>query len=305
MVEKTQSKQNISKSKKVLYIILSVVVGLLILGGAITAFVLNYNQFSPAKVTVIEDGRAVYLQAEMNDNYLSYNFKFSAEGEDIIIESENNILTIADLLENGIQIGQEYDISVCYVSQNAGNNSQYSEPLTWTVSTFLDSPTITYSQEEDLISWQSVDNADYYLVFYSGMSEPAEVTEPSINLQTIAGGEREFYVQARAYEEYYIPSPLSNALELSVVHNFLPFSEVSFDSESKTITIIGSEDLPKFYIYLNGQPIECITFDKSFDGENFVYLVDITLYYQDGMTIGASPMTIDSYNIYQGQITMA
>ena len=109
MVENKQKVKNKEKSNRTLYIILATVVGLLILCGAIIAFVLNYNQSAPDKVSIVDDGKAVYVQAEMNDNYRLYSFKFvnSQDGE-ILIESENNTLTIEDLLENGIEIGKTY-----------------------------------------------------------------------------------------------------------------------------------------------------------------------------------------------------
>lgn len=314
MVENKQKVKNKEKSNKTLYIILAVIVGLLALGGAIAAFVLNYNQSAPDKVSIIDDGKAVYVQAEMNDNYRLYSFKFvnSQDGE-ILIESENNTLTIEDLLENGIEIGKTYEVSVCYLAQNEGNNSQYSEPITWQVYTFLDAPIISYNADEELLSWQAVENAQYYLVYYNGLTEPIQTENTYLNLQTIVGGEREFYVQAISGEEVesdkksYKDSPFSNKLNISVVHKFLDFTSVSFDEETKEITITGSEDLDSFYIYLNDTPYECIDFEKTYSDGVYTYKVNINILssYNEGDTIGASPRTIDEYNIFDGQIVYA
>lgn len=314
MVENKQKVKNKEKSNKTLYIILAVIVGLLALGGAIAAFVLNYNQSAPDKVSIIDDGKAVYVQAEMNDNYRLYSFKFvnSQDGE-IIIESENNTLTIEDLLENGIEIGKTYEVSVCYLAQNEGNNSQYSQPITWTVYTFLDAPIISYDAEEEFLSWQAVENAQYYLVYYNGLTEPIQTENTYLDLQTIVGGEREFYVQAISGEEVesdkksYKDSPFSNKLNISVVHKFLDFTSVSFNEATKEITITGSEDLDSFYIYLNDTPYECIDFEKTYFDGVYTYKVNINILssYNEGDTIGASPRTIDEYNIFDGQIVYA
>lgn len=314
MVENKQKVKNKEKSNRTLYIILATVVGLLILCGAIIAFVLNYNQSAPDKVSIVDDGKAVYVQAEMNDNYRLYSFKFvnSQDGE-ILIESENNTLTIEDLLENGIEIGKTYEVSVCYLAQNEGNNSQYSQPITWTVYTFLDAPIISYDAEEEFLSWQAVENAQYYLVYYNGLTDPIQTENTYLDLQTIVGGEREFYVQAISGEEVesdkksYKDSPFSNKLNISVVHKFLDFTSVSFNEATKEITITGSEDLDSFYIYLNDTPYECIDFIKTESDGIYTYLVDISILssYNEGDTIGASPRTIDEYNIFEGQITYA
>lgn len=311
MVENKQKVKNKEKSNKTLYIILAVIVGLLALGGAIAAFVLNYNQSAPDKVSIVDDGKAVYVQAEMNDNYRLYSFKFvnSQDGE-ILIESENNTLTIEDLLENGIEIGKTYEVSVCYLAQNEGNNSQYSEPITWQVYTFLDAPIISYNADEELLSWQAVENAQYYLVYYNGLTDPIQTENTYLNLQAIVGGEREFYVQALSGEEgeaSYKDSPFSNKLNITVVHKFLDFTSVSFDEETKEITITGSEDLDSFYIYLSDTPYECIDFEKTYFDGVYTYKVNINILssYNEGDTIGASPRTIDEYNIFEGQITYA
>lgn len=314
MVENKQKVKNKEKSNRTLYIILATVVGLLILCGAIIAFVLNYNQSAPDKVSIVDDGKAVYVQAEMNDNYRLYSFKFvnSQDGE-ILIESENNTLTIEDLLENGIEIGKTYEVSVCYLAQNEGNNSQYSQPITWTVYTFLDAPIISYDTEEELLSWQAVENAQYYLVYYNGLTDPIQTENTYLDLQTIVGGEREFYVQAISGEEVesdkksYKDSPFSNKLNITVVHKFLDFTSVSFDEETKEITITGSEDLDSFYIYLSDTPYECIDFEKTYSDGVYTYKVNINILssYNEGDTIGASPRTIDEYNIFDGQIVYA
>ena len=312
MVENKQKVKNKEKSNKTLYIILTAVVGLLILCGAIIAFVLNYNQSAPDKVSIVDDGKAVYVQAQMNDNYRLYSFKFTNEQDgEIIIESENNTLTIDDLLENGIEIGKTYEVSVCYLAQNEGNNSQYSEPITWQVYTFLDAPIISYNADEELLAWQAVENAQYYLVYYNGLTDPIQTENTYLDLQTIVGGEREFYVQAISGEEVesdkksYKDSPFSNKLNITVVHKFLDFTSVSFDEATKEITITGSEDLDSFYIYLSDTPYECIDFEKTYSDGVYTYKVNINILssYNEGDAIGASPRTIDEYNIFEGQIT--
>ena len=45
------------KNIKIIIIILFSIAGLLTIGGILTAFLLNYNQYKPAQVQILDDGR--------------------------------------------------------------------------------------------------------------------------------------------------------------------------------------------------------------------------------------------------------
>ena len=195
-MEKIKKERKKLTKKQIITIIVSIVISLLAMGGIITAFILNYNVSTPDKVSVYDDGKNVYVKAEMNDNYSFYNFKFTQEGQDdIIIETENNVLTLEFLESEGIVVGQEYQISVKYISENDGNDTDYSEPITWMVYKIIQAPILSY--EEGFLKWEAVEFADYYKVFYNGtIQNEITTTETSIDLQTIEGGKFEFVVVA-------------------------------------------------------------------------------------------------------------
>ena len=282
-----------------------VIIGAIIVSGVVTAFILNYNTSAPKKIEILDDGENVFIKADMNDNYITYRFKFSQDGgEDLIIDIDSNTLTIEELLSKGIVLGETYQISVCYLSENKGNNSEYSEPTSWTTYTYLSAPTLNYDADNDVVEWEEVDNADYYKVFVSGLDEFV-TNETKIDMQSLTGGERTFYVRAYSNTSYYKESLPSNQLDVTIVHKFLPFESVDFNDESKTLTLVGSEELKTLNVYLNDTIYECVDFDISKSNGKFTYKVDLSLLYLGGMTVGATPTNEDLYNIYDGEITYA
>lgn len=296
------------KNNKILIIVLSVVVGILALGGIVTAFILNYNVFSPEKVEILDDGHNIYISTTANDNYKAYRFKFvDSQNNEIIVDSENNIMSLSELIEEGVKIGETYMVSTCYLSDNDGNNSQYSKEISWDVYTYLDSPILNYDEEKGSLSWSQVDNADYYKVFYNNENDiiSYQTTEFTLDLQTINGGQREFYVVAYSNNKSYKQSNKSNAQQIKVIHKLKEFSKITFDSQSKILSIYGEEELEKFYVYIDGSSYEIIDFDVEYvtQTNQYIFTVDISLIYNDSSNIGASPMSIDEYNIFDGNIT--
>lgn len=304
METNTKNAKKGGKNKKnILYVILWVIVGAIILGGVVTAFILNYNTSAPTKITILDDGHDIYVHADMNDNYHTYRFKFVNGEDEIIIDSDSNTLFVGDLLSQGIVLGQTYQISVCYLSENEGNNSEYSQPTEWTVNTYLSAPLLVYD-DEDLITWEEVANADYYMVYINELA-PIRTEDCSIDLQSLSGGERSFVVKAYSDIDYYKDSPLSNELSVTVVHRLLPFESINFDEETKVLTLLGSEELAKIDVYLGEEVYECIEFSKSEVDGQYTYEIDLSLIYLGGMTVGACPSNEDEYNVYEGEVVYA
>lgn len=305
--EKTAKQKRIRKPisrKKVLFIILSLVIAVIAIGGIVTAFILNYNVSAPNNLRIVDDGKNVYVAVDMNDNYLSYKFVFTSGENEIVIDSKKNILSIEELQEQGIELGQTYTVTVQYIAENQGNNSQISDPLTWTAYTYLDAPVIVHNIEGGMLGWSEIEYADYYIVYINGY-EPIETTNAYYNLQDIDGGERSLYVVAMSNNESYRESLASNKLNIELFHTFMPFLSVSFDSNEKVLTIIGHEELEKINIHLDDMVYECENFDVVQSDNIYTYTVDISLFYQDNLSIGASPASIDEYNIYNGEVTYA
>ena len=120
------------KRSKIFIIILSVILAIIAAGAIAISFMLNYNTFSPDKPVVLDDGQNIYISTTMNDNYKGYRFKFIDENDkEIIIDSKNNQISVNELLEKQIVLGKTYKVSICYLAENVGNNSEYSNAISW------------------------------------------------------------------------------------------------------------------------------------------------------------------------------
>ena len=95
--------RNMKKSTKVVYISLAVLFAVLMIGGLVLAFMLNYNLYCPEYVKIIDDGKNIYLTTSSNENYRLYRFIFTDEsGKEIVIDSENNTLQSDKFFESGV-----------------------------------------------------------------------------------------------------------------------------------------------------------------------------------------------------------
>ncbi len=294
-----------SKKNKIIVVLLSIFACIFAIGGVVTAFILNYNTYSPNPVEILDDGKNIYLYIEMNDNYSKYRLKFNSDGsEEIVIDSDNNIISLENLMQKGVKLGQAYTITSCYLSDNEGNNSQYSEPITWTFYQYLSSPEIIYIEEDNVIAWEEIENASYYRVFYSGDEELTSFkTEDNYyDLSLLSGKERLFYVVAYSDKDYYKQSSQSNCLEIQVVHHFIDFVSASLDSKTKILTIIGKEKLSKIFVYLENIQYDVVDFNVVYDEQEnqYVYTIDLTVILNQNKEIYVSPASIDEYNIFTG-----
>ena len=300
-IKKETTKQKQLNKKKMLFILLALVIAAIAIGGIITAFMLNYNVSAPSNLRVIDDGKNVYLAVDMNDNYLKYRFVFTSGDKEIVIESEKNILSIEELEEQNIEIGQTYNITASYIGENKGSNSEESKPITWTAYKYLKATDLIYNIDDNMISWTAVEHADYYIVYISGL-DPIQVEETSMELLNIPSGERIFYVACVSNDENYRNSLASNEISVKVIHQYLSFDSVSFDEEDKTITITGKERLDTILVYIDNQSYECVDFEISEKDGIYTYIIDISLLYHGNEKVGVCPASKDEYNVYYGGI---
>ena len=291
---------------KILIIVLIVTISTIAICGLVTAFILNYNVSAPPKIEILDDGSNIYLTTKMNDNYDKYKFIFkSIEGQiEIEIETENNILSIDELQRNGLKLGETYKITSQYISENKGNNSQVSKPIEWTAYDYLDIPLIDLNEKENILFWEEIDNADYYILYVNGkdFEQTFILEENTFNLNQLKGDNYKFYVSAFSDLDYYKTSPNGEILTYEYVKYFLPLEEVTFDNLDKKLYCIGSEKLDILNIEINGTSYLYKNFIVTEEENKYIYTVDLKIF-QEILQIGASPATVDDYNIYNGEIT--
>ena len=297
------------KKKNVKFIVFCALVGMVAIVGLLSAFLVNYNSYSPQAPVVLDDGKNIYISTSYNDNYVGYKFKFKDErGKEIFVESPDNVIDANEFISEGGKVGEDYKVSVCFLARNSGNNSQYSEIIEWTCETYLFATEIEHNSLDNTLQWGEVNGADFYRVYYNNENEEVyiETSETSLDLQRFEGGDKTMYVVAHSQNNHIRPSAKSNVLQMSLQHYFPEFNEISsFNSQTKILTAENNEKLEKIVIVLSGQSHECIKFDveetENNDGETvYVYTIDITTIYNGERIIGIRPANIDAYNVFVG-----
>lgn len=286
------------KSAKVVYITLAVLFALLLIGGLVLAFMLNYNLYCPEYVKIIDDGKNIYLTTSSNENYRLYRFIFTDEsGNEIVIDSENNTLQSDKFFESGVELGKTYKIQSQYLSENAGNNSAKSESITWTAFSYLGQTQGIYDSERQILSWQDVENASGYNLVLQG----------TYNSYTIFVEENEFDfngVLGDSYQAQIFPISNSNAYQSPIeVDSFTfiynktlsDFTDLSFDRENKILECQNVDLISSATVSVNGTSYSTSNFEV--EEENGVYIYSISLsIFNDFSRIGIRAEGTNQFN---------
>ena len=286
------------KSAKVVYITLAVLFALLLIGGLVLAFMLNYNLYCPEYVKIIDDGKNIYLTTSSNENYRLYRFIFTDEsGKEIVIDSENNTLQSDKFFESGVELGKTYKIQSQYLSENAGNNSAKSESITWTAFSYLGQTQGIYDSERQILSWQDVENASGYNLVLQG----------TYNSYTIFVEENEFDfngVLGDSYQAQIFPVSNSNAYQSPIeVDSFAfiynktlsDFTDLSFDRENKILECQNVDLISSATVSVNGTSYSTSNFEV--EEENGVYIYSISLsIFNDFSRIGIRAEGTNQFN---------
>ncbi len=286
------------KSAKVVYITLAVLFALLLIGGLVLAFMLNYNLYCPEYVKIIDDGKNIYLTTSSNENYRLYRFIFTDEsGNEIVIDSENNTLQSDKFFESGVELGKTYKIQSQYLSENAGNNSAKSESITWSAFSYLGQTQGIYDSERQILSWQDVENASGYNLVLQG----------TYNSYTIFVEENEFDfngVLGDSYQAQIFPVSNSNAYQSPIeVDSFTfiynktlsDFTDLSFDRENKILECQNVDLISNVSVSVNGTSYSTSNFEV--EEENGVYIYSISLsIFNDFSRIGIRAEGTNQFN---------
>ena len=286
------------KSAKVVYITLAVLFALLLIGGLVLAFMLNYNLYCPEYVKIIDDGKNIYLTTSSNENYRLYRFIFTDEsGNEIVIDSENNTLQSDKFFESGVELGKTYKIQSQYLSENAGNNSAKSESITWSAFSYLGQTQGIYDSERQILSWQDVENASGYNLVLQG----------TYNSYTIFVEENEFDfngVLGDSYQAQIFPVSNSNAYQSPIeVDSFTfiynktlsDFTDLSFDRENKILECQNVDLISSATVSVNGTSYSTSNFEV--EEENGVYIYSISLsIFNDFSRIGIRAEGTNQFN---------
>lgn len=300
MEEKKQKKRAIDKKS------LGLIIGGCFLAAAIIvvvvlAFLLSYNSNAPGQVNIIKLDKT-YFSVNSNNNYKGYRFVFTSNEDELVFESEDNVIILEEL--EGLQAGVTYQIKACYLGETESANSDYSKAVGWRCYLRLQTPEISYDKS-GLLSWNAVQNTDYYKLQIISETQifTVDTTETSYDLNNIDGGQLKIFLSARSNSAYIEQSPLTGALSVDFYKTFKDFEYVTIDlSNNNLLTIKGSQLIKSIDILINdvcyvGKPV---TANVS-NNDEYVYYVSLIDYKinKDSVVI-VSPSNIDTYNTYSG-----
>lgn len=299
MEEKTQKKRAIDK-KSLWLIIGGSLLGVAIIVGVVLAFLLGYNSNAPGQVNIVKLDKT-YFSVNSNNNYRGYRFVFASNGEELVFESEDNVIILEDL--EGLHAGTTYQIRACYLGETESANSDYSQAVSWTCYFRLETPVLSYD-EGGLLSWNAVKNADYYnLQIISGAQTfNLNVTETSYDLNNIDGGQLKIFLSARSNSQYLEQSLLTEEFAIDFHKSFKDFDSASINlSNNNLLTITGSQLITEIDVQIDGvwyvdRPVSATNSDGVYT--YYVSLVDFPL--SEGSVVMVRPSNIDSYNSYSG-----
>ena len=300
MEEKKQKKRAIDKKS------LGLIIGGCFLAAAIIvvvvlAFLLSYNSNAPGQVNIIKLDKT-YFSVNSNNNYKGYRFVFTSNEDELVFESEDNVIILEEL--EGLKAGVTYQIKACYLGETESANSDYSKAVGWRCYLRLQTPEISYDKS-GLLSWNAVQNTDYYKLQIISETQifTVDTTETSYDLNNIDGGQLKIFLSARSNSAYIEQSPLTGALSVDFYKTFKDFEYVSIDlSNNNLLTIKGSQLIKSIDILINdvcyvGKPV---TANVS-NNDEYIYYVSLIDYKinKDSVVI-VSPSNIDTYNTYSG-----
>ena len=295
------------ENKKIFLKSLMIIVIMIMFSGAVAcAFLLGFNNFVPNKVKILDDGKQVYFTCDMSSDYQLYRFHFKSGEKEIFIDSEDNSISVKEALEKGVKLGNDYDISVSYINDSRGLNSEKSKSIAWTCYDYLEAPTLIFDQESNMLYWQQIENADYYDVYFQEGTIVCE--ENFLDLKNLKGGIKTFNCVARSENPYLKESEVSKLLTVTVVHKLKQFINVDFDDSTKMLSLENEEKISKLVVYV-GQDADFVRHEIIISGtynpstNTFNYLpVDLSYIYDGQANLGICPMGEDEYNVYDGEI---
>lgn len=294
---------NIVSKKKIIIISVSVsVLALMIL--SVCLFLVFYFKPKPAgNVEAIISAHNIVVKAETADEDRTYKFKFSSDDGELIVDSNSHIKDVTHLFWQGkLKLGKEYSLSVAYVEKTGILAGKYGEPVKFTATLKLDNPQLVL--EGNMLSWQPVQGADGYLLYYNDGKDLIEIQANSpFDISQIKGGERQIYVIATSSNEYLTDSDKSQTVSATVYH---PISKIAFAyiAWNRKVTIRMNEKVDAFVVKVGEKEYSILTenMEVVFNDNGYTYNFDATFIFTgEEMTI--SPMT-DEYNSYAYEPTI-
>ena len=254
----------------------------------------NFRDSSPEDLNIkVENGLVTITTTQETKGY-GYTFKFRDEQNEILVKTDSPMLDYnEDVIAQGVEVGKKYSVSVAVNGEIDAGKSFYSKEVEWISQIFLKKPEVNIS--ENIISWNQIENADAYDIYYTHEGEilKERTTETSLKLEELKGGKSDIYVIAVSSKAYYLQSMQSNKLEgIKIVHEIPPVRMVSFNKNNTLLSISLLEKIDAFSLYLDDKVYKVVDFEYS----NNVITCNIDYVFSNQTRVGVKPLAVDEYN---------
>lgn len=271
--------------------------------------VLNISPASSDMQIVEQNGKILFQVNETNEH--GFTFRFRNNHKDIKVQSDLGLLEYNQKLEDlGVDLGEEFNVSVCKNGEVEGGNSQYSKEEKWLAKKFLAQPAVSI-QNQTLV-WDKIENADYYDVCYNldGKEIKYTVSTNECRLDLLQGGIYNIYVTASSNSDFYLTRASDILKSVTVVHEILPFKAVYFSEGTKNLMVYSHEKLSAIEVCLGYSQTAYKTYtivDINCVESGDLYLITCNLgfIYSDQTRVGALPKITDEYHKFTGNVYWA
>lgn len=219
-----------SKKNKIIISILCAMIAAL-LAANIVLLVLKFNTNAkletPTKPIVLQSENLISIETSKIENAENYTYEITtANGNNVLtFERESNIL-ILDFLNESENLKEDFNIAGIYhvriFASSRNDKSYYSPVVSFERNLKLNTPNLSKTNSE--LSWNSVNNAEFYEIFVSSNegNKIYTTSKTSISLNTLKTelnlqpGLFSFCVKACSNNNYFIDSDFSNVLQLYI-----------------------------------------------------------------------------------------
>jgi len=218
-----------------------------------------------------------YLVADFNSQY-NYKFKLEQmiEGEYVVVDNVVTEVNSINLSKHqiGVEAGNQYRFSVCYVRENGSGNEEYSPYLNWQPSWKLDVvQKVAYEQELLKLSWQEVFQANSYtvcLIDEIGNQIKFDTNLTYFDASDLKVGSYFAYILANSENEYIFTSSASSGVEVVVTkQNQILEANVLVNN---VLEVTCSQRIFQFQIFVDDELKGTMIVENFYqDGRNFKY----------------------------------
>ena len=228
--------------KKLLGIVFAVVLSVIFVGSFGMLIFFGIPLEAPEGITVHASNGQKYLETTVCEDAKGYLWNIKAVGGlEFTITTDGNILDVSSYVSNNVK----YLFKVAYKAEIQNANSKYSKEKEYTFIDELPAVHISHNAASKIISWQAVDDATSYKVFFQNEAgiKSFETAGSTFSYSSVDGGNYYVYVRALDSTGSYSESLISNMVNVVILQKYPNPTFISFNKTTGVLTIQSQYEL--------------------------------------------------------------